>query len=447
MKRTVLERGLRVRILTGFSLIILLTVFIAAWSYYHISTLGSAAENLFLANYRSIQYAHLMAGALGTEQQSSREVSVKFQKVAGADSVFRAALAAEYQNITEPGELEITRKVDRLYHTLLVTGSLRNGPPTAQGLTSSEQATDSIRGAIAEMLSINEKAMFNRAEAVKGKAEFARLSTLGITSLLISAAIVLAIAVSRRSLAEFRELDRAKSNFVATAAHELKNPISSIKTTSGLLLDEVVGPMPKLQRESIEIIRQESERLLGLVRELLELAQFETGTLVLNLQNVGVAGAIENAILPLRLQAQTAEVGIDIAVADGLRKVRIDEPKLGRAITNLVANAIRYSPQKSHIIIRARKIEQEIWISVTDEGRGIGESDLARIFEKFVQVEEGALGSGSGTGLGLSIAKEIVQAHHGRIWATSSLGRGSTFTIALPMAPKKDVKRNARENA
>jgi len=151
--------------------------------------------------------------------------------------------------------------------------------------------------------------------------------------------------------------------------------------------------------------------------------------------------------LPLRLQAQTAEVGIDIAVADGLRKVRIDEPKLGRAITNLVANAIRYSPQKSHIIIRARKIEQEIWISVTDEGRGIGESDLARIFEKFVQVEEGALGSGSGTGLGLSIAKEIVQAHHGRIWATSSLGRGSTFTIALPMAPKKDVKRNARENA
>jgi two-component system, NtrC family, sensor histidine kinase KinB len=251
--------------------------------------------------------------------------------------------------------------------------------------------------------------------------------------LLVGAAIFLAIAVSRRSLAEFQELDRAKSNFVATAAHELKNPLSTIKLTSGLLADGMVGSLNPKQAELAVTIRKESDRMLTLVRELLDLAKLETGTLQLNLHPTNVETLIESAILPVSLRAEEAGITIDVMVMKDVPNVNIDANKMAWAITNLLSNAIRYSPRGESIMVECRMIENEIWTSVTDRGKGIAETDLARIFDKFVQVEESAMGLGSGTGLGLAIAREIALAHGGRIWAASTLGEGSTLTIALPI--------------
>ncbi len=413
MANRLLERGLRVRILTGFSLVIFLTLLIAGWSYYHISTLGTAAEHLFIENYRTISYMHQMELAVADMQISGPE------SFAANDAIVRKNLALEYANITERGELEGTRTIDRDYQ--------------AYQKTPSNELAEKVRQDCETVLRINEQAMFAHSEAFRAQGDFARTSTIGITILLVGAAIFLAIAVSRRSLAEFQELERAKSNFVATAAHELKNPLSAIKMTSGLLADGIAGPLNPKQSEFAATIRNESNRMLTLVRELLDLAKLETGTLQLLLHQTNVETLIESAMLPVSLRAEEAGVTIDVMVMGDVPEVIVDANKMAWAITNLLSNAIRYSPRGTTIEVNGRIIEKEIWISVTDHGKGIAESDLTRIFDKFVQVEEGRMGFGSGTGLGLSIAREIVLAHGGRIWAASTLGQGSTLTIALPL--------------
>jgi signal transduction histidine kinase len=428
MANRILERGLRIRILTGFSLVILLTLLIAGWSYYSITSLGRVAENVFIANYRSIQYAHTMEQAADALLHSAPG-TITFQN---ADVQFRKALEMEFHNITETGELETARAIDAAYKTFyvaLISGS--SGEISSSG-------SDAIH-AIERMLGLNERAMFARSDAMIEKANVARTSTLVITGLLVSIAILLAVAVSRRSLAEFQELDRAKSNFVATAAHELKNPLSSIKTTSTLLRDGLAGPVSEQQAELLSSIQSESNRLLNLVRELLDLAKLETGSLELHRSPINVETLIESAVLPIAMRADQAGVSIDVAVMPDVPELPVDPNKMAWAITNLLSNAIRYSPRDGSVEVRATVIEREVWLSVTDHGKGIAEKDLGRIFDKFAQVEEGAVGIGSGSGLGLAIAREIVQAHGGRIWATStvedgpSMEHGSTFTIALPL--------------
>jgi signal transduction histidine kinase len=174
---------------------------------------------------------------------------------------------------------------------------------------------------------------------------------------------------------------------------------------------------------------------------LLDLAKLETGTLQLQCTARDVETVIEGAVMPVALKAEEANISIDVAASSNLPKIFVDPNKMAWAIGNLLSNAIRYSPHGASVIVSASVIENEIWISVTDKGKGIAESDLARIFDKFVQVEEGAMGGGSGSGLGLSIAREIVQAHGGRIWATSKPGAGSTFTIALPHHPRAPTSK------
>lgn len=440
------EKGLRVTILTGFGLVILLTVLIAGWSYYHITTLGSAAENLFIANYRSIQYVHAMEHSIENYREMYNTVEangVNEQTIALADKEFRENLNLEFKNITEPGELEEANKIKKSYEDFLAAyPDIIAQPHSQQKLSNLFSLTGTVEVMAESLLHLNERAMFKRADEAKEMAVFARLSTLGIIVLLIGISIYLALAVSRRSLLEFRELDRAKSNFVATAAHELKNPLSSIKTSTGLLLDGIVGNLSEPQTEVISNIQLESKRLLTLVGELLDLARLETGTLKLKTEPVEVASIIESSMLPVTLQAHTAGVEIDIAVQEHVPEIEVDANKITWAITNVLSNAIRYSPRGSHITIRAAKAENEVWISVTDRGKGIAEEDLTRIFQKFVQVEERTMGGGLGSGLGLSIAQEIVQLHKGRIWATSTIGKGSTFTIALPIDRRNPNSKN-----
>lgn len=413
MANRLIERGLRVRIMTGFSLVIFLTIAIAGWSYYHISTLSTSAEHVFIENYRTIGYMHAMEAALADMQQTYPA------NLAASDAAFRNNLAKEFANITEPGELELAQTIQRDYE------AYRSAP--------SSDLANRVQADCEADLQLNERAMFARSESFKTQGEFAQNSTIGITVLLVTVSIFLAIAVSRRSLAEFQELDRAKSNFVATAAHELKNPLAAIKTTSGVLADGIAGPLTEKQASLVTTIRNETNRLLNLVRELLDLAKLETGTLQLSRSSTDLESLIESAILPIALRAEEASLHIDIAVAKTLPTIVVDPNKMAWAITNLISNAVRYSPRGSAITVNASVIEREVWISVTDKGKGIAENNLKRIFDKFVQVEEGAMGGGSGSGLGLAIAREIVQAHGGRIWAMSKLGEGSTFTIALPL--------------
>src|SRR5581483_6155632 len=323
MASRLIARGLRVRILTGFSLIIVLTLAIAAWSYYHISTLSTSAEHVFIENYRTIRYMHDMESAISNMEVNGREA------FPSNDAVVRKNLALEYQNITEPGELDAAKTIDRDYAAFVAHPS--------------NALADRVRADCEANLQLNERAMFARSEAFKSQGDSARTSTIAITALLMGAAIFLAVAVSRRSLAEFQELDRAKSNFVATAAHELKNPLSAIKTTSGMLADGMAGPLTPKQTELLTSIRTETNRLLNLVRELLDLAKLEAGTLQLTKVPSEIETVIESAILPVTMRADEAGVPIDVAVSRNIPAVELDRNKMAWAITNLVSNAIRYS--------------------------------------------------------------------------------------------------------
>ncbi len=425
--KNIKERGIRFTILTGFALVILLSLFIAGWSYYHITSLGNAAENLFIANYRSIQYVHSMEGALDSYKNNFL-TNPNVQDISAQDKIFRENLRSEFHNITEKGELETARSVEKSYGILYA--KLNSIPSSPKEDIFSD--LEGVKLQCEVLLVLNEKAMFQRADAAKSGAEFARTSSLIIICLLIGASIALAVGVSRRSLAEFRQLDRAKSNFVSTAAHELKNPLSSIKTSAELLLDKIPGEITEKQKSLLTNMKQESERLLGTVKDLLDLAKLETGNLQLVKAPISVSTFIESSLFPVMLQSDKAGVHIDLQIAPNISKVNIDANKLSWALTNLLSNAIRYSPLGGQILISASEIDNELWISVKDEGKGIPPAELDRIFEKFVQVEQAAFGGGIGTGLGLSIAKEIVQLHGGRIWADSTLGEGSVFTFTIP---------------
>ena len=427
------EHGIRLTILTGFALVIFLSLLIAGWSYYHITALGNAAENLFMANYRSIQYVHSMEGALDSYKDMLITNAPNRTEITTLDKSFRDNLALEFHNITETGESDAAHSVEKSYDILY--GKLAQWLVSPSGSPAKEnilQDLASVQSRCEALLLLNERAMFARADATKGDARFARTSTMIIIFLLIGASIVLALGVSRRSLAEFRQLDKAKSNFVSTAAHELKNPLSSIKTSAGLLLDKIPGDINAKQQSLLSNIKQESERLLGTVKDLLDIAKLEAGSLQLIKTPTSVTTLIESSLLPVIHQADKAGVHIDIQTSNNLRAVIIDANKLSWALTNLISNAIRYSPRNGQVLISANEIDNEIWVSVKDQGKGIPSEELERIFEKFVQVEEPVFGGGIGTGLGLSIAKEIVQLHKGRIWADSEIGKGSVFTFTIP---------------
>jgi signal transduction histidine kinase len=197
-------------------------------------------------------------------------------------------------------------------------------------------------------------------------------------------------------------------------------------------LDGIVGVLSADQNRMITAVRHEAERLLHLVRQLLDLARLETRSLELQITPVDLNALIESAITPNALHAARSDIAIDIDVPTSLLAVHLDANKMSWAISNLIANAIKYSPRGARVHVSASTIDGDLWITVTDHGRGIAQNDLQRIFHKFVQIESGKMGGVTGSGLGLAIAREIVQLHGGRIWATSELGAGSRFIISIP---------------
>lgn len=424
------SKGPGVRIITGFSIVIALTLLISGWSYYHISTLGQSSENLFLANYRSVQYATVMERAV---EQLMYSPTVTPALIEQSRQQYWTASKLEHENITETGERELIQRTDREYKELL-DGLDSIGSKASTGLQwRSQQVLTSLR----ELVALNEQAMFTKAAQVKSQASFARDSSLGITVLLCSAAIFLAVAVSRRSLAEYRELDQAKSNFVATAAHELKTPLSTIKTTADMLLGGLGGSIPTSATPLLQRVQQESVRLISLVSELLDLTKLDTGQFTLNVSSHKASDLLEAAAIQVAMPAQSAGTEIDVAVSPFDLTLTADANKLGHALTNLLSNAIKYAERGSHIELKATEVDNEIWLTVSNRGKGIPEHLQRSIFDKFVQVEASAMGTGKGSGLGLAIAREIVTLHRGRIWVDSVPNGMTTFTIALPQSTTK----------
>lgn len=231
-----------------------------------------------------------------------------------------------------------------------------------------------------------------------------------------------------RNITVFKELDFAKTNFIATVSHELKTPISSIKMSLQLLEKEDTGAMNEDQKQLIVSIKEDSERLLKITGELLDLSQLETGNIHLTIENNNPYEIINYAIAAVKVKAEQKGIQISIDAEENLPLVKADSDKTSWVLINFLTNAITYSSENSKIIVKVRKENNTILFEVIDKGKGIDSHYKNRVFDKYFQIP----GSHKlGTGLGLAISKEFIEAQNGIIGVKSDLGLGSTFSIVL----------------
>jgi len=233
-----------------------------------------------------------------------------------------------------------------------------------------------------------------------------------------------------QDLTRMRRLETVRRDFISNISHELRTPLASLKTLTETLQGGAIDDRPAALR-FLDRIVTELDSLTHMVSELLELTRIESGQVPLELQPVSPKDLLEQAILRLGVQAERAQVHIELDCPDNLPNVIADPPRLGQALVNLLHNAIKFTPEEGEISLNAKLEGYTVVFSIQDTGIGIPADDLPRIFERFYKVDR--VRTSSGTGLGLAITRHIVEAHGGRIWATSIEGKGSKFSFSIPV--------------
>jgi PAS domain S-box-containing protein len=240
----------------------------------------------------------------------------------------------------------------------------------------------------------------------------------------------LGAAVVLEDVTRFRLLDQIKSDLVATASHELKTPLTGVRLALHLLLEEAVGPLTPKQAELLMDARDNAERLLAMVNNLLDLARLEQKRGALGLQPESPAALLKAAAAAAGPRAEDKGVVLRVEVPDDLPPVAADPDRLGHAFANLLDNALRYTERGGRVTLSAAAADGRVTLTVADTGLGIPAEYLPHVFEKFLRIP-GRTQEG-GTGLGLAIVREIVQAHGGTITCESRPGAGTVFRIELP---------------
>jgi NtrC-family two-component system sensor histidine kinase KinB len=252
------------------------------------------------------------------------------------------------------------------------------------------------------------------------------------------------VAVILENVTRMLLLDDVKSNLISTVSHELKTPLTSVRMALYLLVEKTVGPLNEKQHDLVITAREDADRLLRTLNDLLDLAKLEQGPALLDLQQVSPAKMVEAAVYAAREIAHSAEIELGTDVMAGLPDIRIDQQRIAYVFNNLITNALKYSPSGTAVLVRAdlgqtRAALPSIRFSVKDKGPGISPEHQEHIFERFYRVPGT---NKSGAGLGLSIAKEIVVAHGGEIGAICTPGDGCEFFFVLPIDAKPPSARN-----
>ena len=232
---------------------------------------------------------------------------------------------------------------------------------------------------------------------------------------------------------KLNELERLKSEFIANISHEFRTPLTSLREANNLLLDGIAGKTTEKQQRLLKITKEESEKLIKMINDFLDLSKMEAGMIRYNFVPSDINIVFENAINEIRLLAESKEIDLKLETQKRLPIVFMDSEKIKQVMINLLSNAVKFTPNGGKISVVARTEDSNIYVEVKDTGMGIAKENLLKIFDKFQQVDTGINHKLRGTGLGLSIAKHIVVTHNGRIWAESRLGKGSTFKFVLPL--------------
>jgi signal transduction histidine kinase len=257
------------------------------------------------------------------------------------------------------------------------------------------------------------------------------------------------VAVFRDTTREV-ESDRLKTEFIGTVSHELRTPMTSIKGFTQLLAMGSLGPVNDTQKEFLQIIQTNAERMITIINDLLDITKIETGSVELDMRPLHLAESLSNVMMELQPNIRAREHTLSISIPPGLPLVRADARRLNQILINLLSNAVKYTQPGGKIALEAREVGMDAvpedlreglkpalryaLVEVRDTGVGVAPDELERIFERFYRTENPLKVEAGGTGLGLSLVRPLIQLLGGRIWVTSTLDEGSTFSFVVPAA-------------
>jgi len=235
------------------------------------------------------------------------------------------------------------------------------------------------------------------------------------------------------ALHEAEEADRAKSEFLSNVSHEIRTPLTAMRNVLSNLSAGIGGKLKGKQKEYMTMLAEDCTRLCSLVEKLLNLSRLQSGKVPVDFGPTDLAAVAEDAVRGVRREAEAKGVALRVESPAGLREVHADGTLLLQVFTNLVFNAIKFTPSGGTITVRLGERGAEVLAAVCDTGIGIAPENLEKVFKKFAQVNRKKGGAGAqGTGIGLAICKEIVDLHGGEIWVESVVGEGSRFQFTLP---------------
>ena len=243
------------------------------------------------------------------------------------------------------------------------------------------------------------------------------------------------IVEKSRLYEELLELNELKNKFLGIAAHDLRNPLAVFSGFTELLHKGSAGPLSPRQERMLDMMDQTAQRMLALINDLLDISVIESGRLELRKEVASISGILENCHAANDIIARDKEIELELEIEPGLPPAHLDPERINQILSNLVGNAIKFSPSGTVITLGVRSSGDVVEISVADQGPGIPEDELPKLFGEFQRGSTRATAGETSTGLGLAIAKRMVEAHGGTIRADSVVGRGSTFTFTLPLGP------------
>jgi PAS domain S-box-containing protein len=250
-----------------------------------------------------------------------------------------------------------------------------------------------------------------------------------------SAGVIRDISEQKKAEEKIKKMIEVKSGFISIVAHELRTSLAAIKEGVAIVYDGMAGRLNKKQKKFLKIAKRNTDRLSVLINDVLDFQKLETNRMKLDIQNNDIKEVISEVHETMALYAKKNKIELLLELAEDLSEAKFDRAKINQVLTNLVGNAIKFTPEKGRVSINVRRRNEECVISVSDTGIGIPKEALPKIFECFYRVSQRGKEI-QGTGLGLAIVHKIVMMHGGRIEVESEVDRGTAFTVFLPLDPK-----------
>lgn len=410
---------IKTKVFFGLTFLFILVIVMGGIGAYSIVHIAAESKEVLKDNYESVQHARQMLQLLDALQPGDAAAAERFATV----------LEKQEKNITEAGESQLTQE-------LKITFEKYRLRPDAASLKS-------MRNDLYSIIDLNMRAITQKNSRVQAKSVqlLSYMALTGMFCLILSLNLLfnfpsyIANPIHKQTaglmenITVHKELNMAKTHFIATVSHELKTPISSIKISADLLDDKRVGETNEEQKSLIKNIKEDADRLLKLTAELLDRTQAETGKIQLQIQRAKPQEIVEYALQAVNVQAEQKKIKMEVRYTGAVETVKADKEKTAWVLVNLLSNAIRYSPANGKIIIGVQEKGNKIEFSVRDFGKGIEPQYRDKIFDRYFQVP--GSDNESGTGLGLAISREFIEAQGGTIRMESEAGGGCTFIFSL----------------